>query len=235
MACWKPCFDPVFSLSVLQKSFRTGTSTRLDDRVFSMCQLKYQPLAHSMLMIHPSLYRVDDLTDEVRERAADETVYLLLFIFSLLWSPFWNRLHFGLWFVREHWTSTSGPSPSPGCCSSLWRSSAGKELSSWMLEQYDSFRTVIIYSGTHLFSWLTHAFFSFVKGDLFVDWAELQSQLPHTSSGSSQLCCCAWEPGRKATIMHPVSNSFWSPSHLFVPAPHCLKQPSTVICKDCIE
>lgn len=59
--------DPVFSVFMLQKSFRTGTSTRLDDRVFSMCQLKYQPLAYSMLMIHPSLYRVDDLTDEVRE------------------------------------------------------------------------------------------------------------------------------------------------------------------------
>lgn len=50
----------------LQKSFRTGTSTRLDDRVFAMCQLKYQPLAYAMLMIHPALYRVDDLTDEVR-------------------------------------------------------------------------------------------------------------------------------------------------------------------------
>ncbi|XP_011609656.2 protein transport protein Sec24A isoform X2 [Takifugu rubripes] len=56
---------PLFVLALLkQKSFRTGTSTRLDDRVFSMCQLKYQPLAYSMLMIHPSLYRVDDLTDE---------------------------------------------------------------------------------------------------------------------------------------------------------------------------
>nr|XP_046265894.1 protein transport protein Sec24A isoform X2 [Scatophagus argus] len=56
---------PLFILALLkQKSFRTGTSTRLDDRVFSMCQLKYQPLAYTMLMIHPDLYRVDDLTDE---------------------------------------------------------------------------------------------------------------------------------------------------------------------------
>lgn len=31
-----------------------------------MCQLKYQPLVYSMLMIHPALYRVDDLSDEVR-------------------------------------------------------------------------------------------------------------------------------------------------------------------------
>lgn len=63
-----PTFLTQFSLCILQKSFRTGTSTRLDERVFSMCQLKYQPLAYSMLMIHPSLYRVDDLTDEVREQ-----------------------------------------------------------------------------------------------------------------------------------------------------------------------
>lgn len=45
-----------------------GTSTRLDDRVFAMCQLKYQPLAYSMLMIHPAFYRIDDLSDEVRVR-----------------------------------------------------------------------------------------------------------------------------------------------------------------------
>lgn len=52
--------------SAPQKAFRTGTSTRLDDRLFAMCQLKYQPLVYSMLMIHPALYRVDDLSDEVR-------------------------------------------------------------------------------------------------------------------------------------------------------------------------
>uniref|UniRef100_A0A3B5B0W1 Protein transport protein Sec24A-like n=1 Tax=Stegastes partitus TaxID=144197 RepID=A0A3B5B0W1_9TELE len=56
---------PLFILALLkQKAFRTGTSTRLDERVFAMCQLKYQPLAYAMLMIHPALYRVDDLTDE---------------------------------------------------------------------------------------------------------------------------------------------------------------------------
>lgn len=71
--------DPVFSVFVLQKSFRTGTSTRLDDRVFSMCQLKYQPLAYSMLMIHPSLYRVDDLTDEVKEQ--NSACFLKTFIY----------------------------------------------------------------------------------------------------------------------------------------------------------
>ncbi|XP_069834618.1 protein transport protein Sec24B isoform X2 [Dendropsophus ebraccatus] len=56
---------PLYILALLkQKAFRTGTSTRLDDRVFAMCQIKYQPLLHLMKMIHPSLYRVDRLTDE---------------------------------------------------------------------------------------------------------------------------------------------------------------------------
>ncbi|KAM4049994.1 protein transport protein Sec24B isoform 2-T2 [Anomaloglossus baeobatrachus] len=56
---------PLYILALLkQKAFRTGTCTRLDDRVFAMCQMKYQPLLHVMKMIHPSLYRVDRLTDE---------------------------------------------------------------------------------------------------------------------------------------------------------------------------
>ncbi|KAK5858864.1 hypothetical protein PBY51_002977 [Eleginops maclovinus] len=62
-ACLK--LFPLYILALLkQKAFRTGTSTRLDDRVFAMLQLKYQPLVYSLLMIHPALYRVDDLTDE---------------------------------------------------------------------------------------------------------------------------------------------------------------------------
>lgn len=62
-----------------QRAFRTGTSTRLDDRVFAMYQLKYQPLAYSVLMIHPALYRVDDLTDEVRTAAWTSFRALLYF------------------------------------------------------------------------------------------------------------------------------------------------------------
>lgn len=54
--------------SSLQKAFRTGTSTRLDDRVYAMCQMKSQPLVHLMKMIHPNLYRIDRLTDEVCAR-----------------------------------------------------------------------------------------------------------------------------------------------------------------------
>ncbi|XP_008991111.2 protein transport protein Sec24B isoform X7 [Callithrix jacchus] len=56
---------PLYVLALLkQKAFRTGTSTRLDDRVYAMCQIKSQPLVHLMKMIHPNLYRIDRLTDE---------------------------------------------------------------------------------------------------------------------------------------------------------------------------
>ncbi|XP_068456897.1 protein transport protein Sec24A isoform X3 [Clinocottus analis] len=66
---------PLFILALLkQKAFRTGTSTRLDDRLFAMCQLKYQPLVYAMLMIHPALYRVDDLTDEGALNVSERTV-----------------------------------------------------------------------------------------------------------------------------------------------------------------
>ncbi|KAM8834458.1 protein transport protein Sec24A isoform 1-T1 [Synchiropus picturatus] len=66
---------PLFILALLkQKAFRTGTSTRLDDRVFAMCQLKHQPLVYAMLMIHPALYRVDDLTDEGALNINDKTI-----------------------------------------------------------------------------------------------------------------------------------------------------------------
>uniref|UniRef100_A0A665X3K9 SEC24 homolog A, COPII coat complex component n=1 Tax=Echeneis naucrates TaxID=173247 RepID=A0A665X3K9_ECHNA len=79
---------PLYILALLkQKAFRTGTSTRLDDRVFAMCQLKYQPLVHTMLMIHPSLYRIDDLTDEgalnINERTIPQPKVLQLSVEKL--------------------------------------------------------------------------------------------------------------------------------------------------------
>ncbi|KAG7283429.1 hypothetical protein CRUP_031482 [Coryphaenoides rupestris] len=66
---------PLYVLALLkQKAFRTGTSTRLDDRVFSMCQLKFQPLVYAMLMVHPTLYRVDDLTDQGALNISERTI-----------------------------------------------------------------------------------------------------------------------------------------------------------------
>lgn len=48
-----------------QKALRTGTSTRLDERVFAMCDFKTQPLQQLMRMVHPDLYRLDNMSDQV--------------------------------------------------------------------------------------------------------------------------------------------------------------------------
>ncbi|KAF5923805.1 hypothetical protein HPG69_016293, partial [Diceros bicornis minor] len=68
---------PLYVLALLkQKAFRTGTSTRLDDRVYAMCQIKCQPLVHLMKMIHPNLYRIDRLTDEGAIHVNDRVFYI---------------------------------------------------------------------------------------------------------------------------------------------------------------
>ncbi|KAM4826933.1 protein transport protein Sec24A isoform 2-T2 [Thomomys bottae] len=66
---------PLFVLALLkQKSFQTGTNARLDERIFAMCQVKNQPLVHLMLTTHPSLYRVDNLSDEGALNISDRTI-----------------------------------------------------------------------------------------------------------------------------------------------------------------
>ncbi|EGW03032.1 Protein transport protein Sec24A [Cricetulus griseus] len=66
---------PLFVLALLkQKSFQTGTNARLDERIFAMCQVKNQPLVHLMLTTHPSLYRVDNLSDEGALNINDRTI-----------------------------------------------------------------------------------------------------------------------------------------------------------------
>ncbi|KAM9457408.1 protein transport protein Sec24B isoform 1-T1 [Clarias gariepinus] len=56
---------PLYTLALLkQKALRTGTSTRLDERVFAMCEFKCQPLKQIMRMIHPDLYRIDNLSEQ---------------------------------------------------------------------------------------------------------------------------------------------------------------------------
>lgn len=52
-----------------QKALRTGTSTRLDDRVFAMCEFKAQPLQQTMRMVYPDMYRMDTLSDQVNTLA----------------------------------------------------------------------------------------------------------------------------------------------------------------------
>uniref|UniRef100_A0A2K5HR51 SEC24 homolog A, COPII coat complex component n=1 Tax=Colobus angolensis palliatus TaxID=336983 RepID=A0A2K5HR51_COLAP len=66
---------PLFVLALLkQKSFQTGTNARLDERIFAMCQVKNQPLVYLMLTTHPSLYRVDNLSDEGALNISDRTI-----------------------------------------------------------------------------------------------------------------------------------------------------------------
>ncbi|XP_061542036.1 protein transport protein Sec24B isoform X2 [Phycodurus eques] len=56
---------PLYILSLLkQRAFRTGMSTRLDERVFAMCEFKTQPLQQLMRMVHPDLYRLDNVSDQ---------------------------------------------------------------------------------------------------------------------------------------------------------------------------
>ena len=53
---------PMYIIALLKcKAFRFGVNTRLDDRVFAMCQLKSLPLCHLIQMIYPDMYAVHDL------------------------------------------------------------------------------------------------------------------------------------------------------------------------------
>ncbi len=44
-----------------QIAFRTGTSTRLDDRVMAMCLMKTLPLDQLIRYIYPDMYLLDPL------------------------------------------------------------------------------------------------------------------------------------------------------------------------------
>ncbi|KAK6298997.1 hypothetical protein J4Q44_G00305070 [Coregonus suidteri] len=59
------CLFPLYVLALLkQKALRIGTSTKLDERVFAMCEFKSQPLQQIMRMVHPDLYRLDTMSDQ---------------------------------------------------------------------------------------------------------------------------------------------------------------------------
>lgn len=42
-------------------AFRTGTSTRLDDRVYAMCEMKSLPLDQLIKYLYPDFYNIDSL------------------------------------------------------------------------------------------------------------------------------------------------------------------------------
>lgn len=45
----------------MQTAFRVGTSTRLDDRVFAMSEMKTMPLDQLIRYIYPDFYVLDSL------------------------------------------------------------------------------------------------------------------------------------------------------------------------------
>ncbi|XP_019639512.1 PREDICTED: protein transport protein Sec24A-like [Branchiostoma belcheri] len=65
MAPWSLRLFPMYTLALLKHpAFRLGTSTRLDDRVNTMNQLKALPLAYNIMALHPHMYAVHNLNDE---------------------------------------------------------------------------------------------------------------------------------------------------------------------------
>lgn len=47
-----------------QIAFRGGLSTKLDDRMFAMCELKTMPLKHLMTFVYPDLYPIHLLSEK---------------------------------------------------------------------------------------------------------------------------------------------------------------------------
>ncbi|KAK9503305.1 hypothetical protein O3M35_011905 [Rhynocoris fuscipes] len=66
---------PLYILALLKyTAFRTGQSTRLDDRVFAMCQMKSLPLCQLIQTIYPDLYPVHNLSEYPKINIGEETV-----------------------------------------------------------------------------------------------------------------------------------------------------------------
>ena len=53
------------TLSCFQRGFRIGSSTKLDDRVYALEQIKTLPLNFLLLELYPNLYPVHALDDKV--------------------------------------------------------------------------------------------------------------------------------------------------------------------------
>lgn len=66
---------PLYILALLKyTAFRVGQSTRLDDRVFAMCQMKSLPLAQLIQAIYPDLYPVHNLPEQPLVNVGDESI-----------------------------------------------------------------------------------------------------------------------------------------------------------------
>ncbi|EEC01403.1 protein transport protein Sec24A, putative [Ixodes scapularis] len=66
---------PLFVLALMKHTaFRVGVSTKLDDRVFAMEQMKSMPLSYLMTYIYPALYPVHMLDDQNALKLEDGTL-----------------------------------------------------------------------------------------------------------------------------------------------------------------
>ncbi|XP_072941017.1 protein transport protein Sec24A [Epargyreus clarus] len=64
---------PLLLLALLKrKAFRTGTSTRLDERVADMCAMKCLPLPQLMRLVYPDLYPIHALRDSAHSTRNDD-------------------------------------------------------------------------------------------------------------------------------------------------------------------
>lgn len=64
---------PLYLLALLKrKAFRTGTSTRLDDRVADMCALKCSSLSQLMRAVYPALYPIIELAQYSHQHHEDD-------------------------------------------------------------------------------------------------------------------------------------------------------------------
>ncbi|XP_051176708.1 protein transport protein Sec24A isoform X2 [Leptopilina boulardi] len=63
---------PLYIIALLKcVAFRSGMNTRVDDRIFAMCQLKTLPLSQLIQTIYPDLYAVHTLDDKQRVKDID--------------------------------------------------------------------------------------------------------------------------------------------------------------------
>lgn len=64
-------------------AFRLGSTSRLDERCFSMQQLKVMPLSLVMLSIYPKMYPIHELSDEVHWALLISELFLATYLLFL--------------------------------------------------------------------------------------------------------------------------------------------------------
>lgn len=65
-------------------ALRHGVSTKLDDRIYAMCELKMSPMKHNLLTIYPDLFPIHFLTEKGAINVADDVSTCLMFFFTVI-------------------------------------------------------------------------------------------------------------------------------------------------------